>query len=80
MKVSLQTFAVLKDAFGPTIEIEIQPTSTVADIFSKLNETYPEKTNLWKRCRVAVNNRFESIDHPIQNTDSLSIMPPSSGG
>jgi len=76
MKVTV--YAVLKDYFEPNFDID--KVSSVQELKQKLEEIKPSAAPVLNACRFAVNNEFVDLDFKIKEDDSISILPPASGG
>ncbi len=78
-KIQIQVFAVLKDHFKPTFEIEIKE-STIEDLKTELIKQSPASSKILQACRFAINENFVSLDYKLKENDKIAIVPPSSGG
>ena len=76
MKVTV--YAVLKDYFEQSFDID--KVSTVQELKKKLEEIKPSAAPVLNACRFAVNDEFVDLDFKIKEDDSISILPPASGG
>jgi sulfur-carrier protein len=75
----LRAFGITKDILGGR-ELVIQAdASTVGDLRSFLEETYPQLTAL-KSLMVAVNSTYAEDSQPLLETDEIALIPPVSGG
>ena len=77
MKVTV--YAVLKDYFEPSFDIK-EKISSVEEFKKKLEEIKPQASAVLNACRFAVNDEFVNLDFKIKENDSISILPPASGG
>ena len=76
MKVTV--YAVLKDYFEQSFDID--KVSSVQELKKKLEEIKPSAAPVLNACRFAVNDEFVDLDFKIKEDDSISILPPASGG
>jgi sulfur-carrier protein len=77
MKVTV--YAILKDYFDSSFSINEKLVS-VAELKDKLVQKTPQAAPLLDACRFAVNDEFVDLDFKIKKDDSISILPPASGG
>lgn len=78
--MTITLFAVLKEYFPPKIYILDESINNVEDVKKHLNYLNPEASKVLSSCRFAVNNQFINQTFIINNTDDVSVIPPSSGG
>ena len=76
MKVTV--YAVLKDYFERSSDID--KVSSVQELKKKLEDIKPSAAPVLNACRFAVNDEFVDLDFKIKEDDSISILPPASGG
>ncbi len=72
-------YAVLKDYFDSSFIVE-EKLSSVEELKNKLEQIKPQSAAVLKACRFAVNDEFVNLDFKIKEDDSISILPPASGG
>lgn len=77
MKVTV--YAVLKDYFDPSFQLDEKLTSIEA-LKNKLEQIKPQAAAVLNASRFAVNDEFVNLDFKIKEDDSISVLPPSSGG
>lgn len=77
--MKIQTFAILKDYFSPEFEI-VENFKLVADFKAFLIQQNPIAEEILNISRFAVNDTFVDLDFEINHNDTISIIPPSSGG
>src|SRR5256885_7508187 len=81
MKVSVQLFAVAKQrANRGTIEVELSPQGTVADLRAALLAEVPALRGLAGQLRFAVNEEYAPDHARIPQGSRLACIPPVSGG
>ena len=80
MKITIKTFAALKEYFPPTFEFESASILTVSDVKKELIRTKPETNNILSVSRFAVNDVFVNESTPVNDQTTVCIIPPSSGG
>ncbi len=81
MQVRLFFFATLKDIVGARqMQMDIPVDSTVADLLTRLEETYPRMRDYRTVVLTAVNEEY--VDHAatMHEGDEVAIFPPVSGG
>ena len=72
-------YAVLKDYFDSSFIVE-EKLSSIKELKNKLEQTKPQAAPVLNACRFAVNDEFVNLEFKIKADDSISIIPPSSGG
>jgi molybdopterin converting factor small subunit len=78
--MKIQVFAMLKDYFNEEFTMDTTGIEDTSDLMRKLSELNPKAEAILKRCRVAVEMKFISNDYKLNIHDTISIIPPSSGG
>ena len=77
--MKIQVYAVLKDYFEKEFTLQ-QSFDTINSLKSFLIDKNPKAENVLNSSRFAVDNEFVENDYSLNENDSISIMPPSSGG
>jgi molybdopterin synthase sulfur carrier subunit len=77
--MKIEVFAALKDYFDSEFEITANASSIEA-VKAILVNLQPSAIDILNRCRFAVNDEFIDNDFQLQESDTISIIPPSSGG
>lgn len=77
--MQITVYAVLKDYFEPSFSIS-ENFCSVEDLKKRLEQIKPQSAAVLKACRFAVNDEFVNLDFKIKEDDSISILPPASGG
>jgi len=77
--MTIQVFAVLKDYFAKEFKLS-ESVKNIADLKQQLAAQNPEAANVLDLCRFAVDDEFVEPDYPLNNNDTICIIPPSSGG
>ena len=80
MKTRIRMFAGLKDFFDKEMELEVSTNATIAELKDRLVIDRPEAKELIGLCRFACGTEFVDETHTIQEEDTISFLPPSSGG
>lgn len=77
--MKIRVYAMLKDYFEQefTISDPIDKVATLKNYLISLNKAAEGILHI---SRFAVNNNFVELEHALKENDSISIMPPSSGG
>ena len=78
--VTVQQFASYAEIIGgPTLEIPLDPGSTVGDLVLSIR-ALPGAYVLPHSPRVAVNRKFASADQLVDAGDEIALIPPVAGG
>ena len=78
--VTVHLFASYAESFGANnLKIELHPGDTVADLVAELR-ALPGAFALSSAPRVAVNQKFASLDQPLCPSDEIAVIPPVAGG
>ena len=72
-------YAVLKDYFDSSFNVN-ENISSVEELKNKLEQIKPQSAAVLNASRFAVNDEFVNLDFKIKEDDSISILPPASGG
>lgn len=80
MRTTVRMYAVLKDYFGESLQLDLEGGATIADIKESLAQKNPESSFILDKCRFAVNQEMAACAHIINNGDLIDVLPPSSGG
>jgi len=77
--MKIEVFAALKYYFDSEFEITSN-VSSIEAIKAILVNLQPSAVDILDSCRFAVNDEFIDNDFQLQESDTISIIPPSSGG
>ena len=77
--MKVQVFAGLKEYFEPTFEVD-QKVQNIDELKQRLILLRPSSAALLESCRFAVNDDFIDDNFELKESDSIIILPPSSGG
>ncbi len=77
--MKIEVFAALKDYFDGEFEVTTNASSIEA-VKAILVNLQPSAIDVLNTCRFAVNDEFIDNDFQLQESDTISIIPPSSGG
>lgn len=77
--MKIEVFAALKDYFDSEFEITSNASSINA-LKALLVNLQPSAIDILNSCRFAVDDEFIDNDFQLQDSDTISIIPPSSGG
>jgi MoaE-MoaD fusion protein len=81
MQVRLLFFATLKDIVGAReMRLEVPHGSTVADVLTHLESTYPRVKDYRPVVLTAINEEYVDQSALVQEGDEVAIFPPVSGG
>ncbi|MEP6711167.1 MAG: MoaD/ThiS family protein [Ferruginibacter sp.] len=77
--MKVEVFAILNDYFEKEFEIQVGAT-TIEALKKELLKIKPAAIEVLSTCRFAVNNEFIDNSFVLKETDTICIIPPSSGG
>ena len=77
--MKVQVFAVLKEYFDKEFEVDAS-IADASDLRNFLIHSKPETKNILHNCRFAVNDEFVDMNYKLNPNDTITIIPPSSGG
>lgn len=77
--MKIEVFAVLKDYFKDEFELET-PVNSIEDLKKVLLALQPDAIDILSSCRFAVNDEFIDNNFQFKESDTICILPPSSGG
>ena len=77
--MKFEVFAALKDYFDTEFELTTN-ASSIAALKAILANLQPSAVDILDTCRFAVNDEFIDNSFQLQESDTISIIPPSSGG
>jgi molybdopterin converting factor subunit 1 len=81
MRVRLLFFATLKDIAGSReLQLEVPAGTTVGDLWSQLERTYPRMQGYRTIVLAALNEEYVDRSARIEDGDELALFPPVSGG
>ncbi|HPF52798.1 MAG TPA: MoaD/ThiS family protein [Draconibacterium sp.] len=79
-RVKAVCFAGLRKYFGSEVELELTTDATFKQILEELAKSNPDAREVLDSCRIAVDQKFVSLDSPLNSTNIVFLIPPSSGG
>lgn len=77
--MKIEVFAVLKEFFDKHFEVH-DPLRDISELKAYLISQNPGAEKTLKACRFAVNDQLVGLHYNLKSDDSISIIPPSSGG
>ncbi|RYY28082.1 MAG: hypothetical protein EOP41_03435 [Sphingobacteriaceae bacterium] len=77
--MTIEVFAVLKDYFDKEFQLQ-SSAKNILELKQQLIVQNPEAANVLQLCRFAVHDEFVNSDYKINPNDTITIIPPSSGG
>ena len=80
MRVKVKLFAVLKEALGEEVELELAEPATAGSLLERFGADYPQFRSALRSLKVAVDYSYARADEPIAAGQELAIFPPVSGG
>jgi molybdopterin synthase catalytic subunit len=80
MRITVRTFASLRELSVDRCELELEPGATVDDAWAALASRYPTLVPQRPYVRAARNGAYVAWDEPIAEGDVVAFLPPVSGG
>ena len=81
MKVRVELYSRLKEVVGAsTLELSLPEDATVNDLFEQLKGSYPQLRDFEKSTLFGIGVEFVDRNHPLNEGDTIAIMPPVQGG
>ena len=81
MKVRAEFYSRLKEIIeAPALEMALPENATVNDLFEQLKESYPKLQAFEKSMLFGIGVEFVDRNHPLNEGDTVAIMPPVQGG
>jgi molybdopterin synthase catalytic subunit len=81
MRIHVVAFAALRESLGTSrITLEVAPGATAADLRSRLVREHPRLGDLIEACRTARGTDFIEDTAPLDDDDTIILIPPVSGG
>ena len=80
MRITVRTFALLRDLSVDRCELELPDGATVDDAWSELQSRYPPLQPHRPYARAARNATYAAWDEPVAEGDVVAFLPPVSGG
>ncbi len=80
MRVRVELFAMLKEALGDWIELEVVEPVTVQRLLEAFAKEYPHFASLNQSLQVAVDHAYAKSDQIILADQETAFIPPVSGG
>jgi sulfur-carrier protein len=78
--MKIQVFAILKDFYSETFEIDGAGIKSIEDLKHQLSNINRSATQILESCRFAVNEEFVKVNYQLKEDEHVYIIPPSSGG
>jgi sulfur-carrier protein len=79
-KMTILFFAILKEHFPPAIQIKGDLINNCQQLKEHLVSLNKAAEPILNSCRFAVNNKFITDEFTLEDTHTIAIIPPSSGG
>jgi molybdopterin converting factor subunit 1 len=76
--VRVLRFAALRDAAGPSVEVNLPAGATVRELRAELARVLPAA--LLARSAIAVNHEYAEDTRAVTEGDEVAVIPPVSGG
>jgi molybdopterin converting factor small subunit len=81
MKVRAEFYSRLKEIVGASaLELSVPKNAIVNDLFEQLKGSYPKLRDFEKSMLFGVGVEFVDRNHPLNDGDTIAIMPPVQGG
>ena len=79
--VEVLLFGAAADRAGTRkVELEIEESSTLAEVWPLLAEMYPDLSSMRDTLAFAVNGEYARGDTRVSPGDEVAVLPPVSGG
>jgi molybdopterin converting factor small subunit len=81
MNVRAEFYSRLKEIAGAqALDISLPENATVNDLFDQLKESYPQLRDFEKSVLFGIGVEFVDRNQPLNEGDTIAIMPPVQGG
>jgi molybdopterin converting factor small subunit len=81
MKVQAEFYSRLKEIVGAkAVEFSLPENAIVKDLINELLASYPPLHDFEKSMLFGIGVEFVDRDHPLNEGDTVAIMPPVQGG
>jgi molybdopterin converting factor small subunit len=81
MNVRAEFYSRLKEIVGASaLDLSLPENATVNDLFEQLKESYPQMRDFEKSVLFGIGVEFVDRNHPLNEGDTIAIMPPLQGG
>jgi molybdopterin synthase sulfur carrier subunit len=81
VRVTVRLFARLRDLAGTgELAAEVAPGATIADVWARVVEGYPELAPYRGSLSAARNLEYTRLTAAVAEADEIAFMPPVSGG
>ena len=81
MKVRAELYSRLKEIVDASLlELSLPENATVNDLFEQLRESYPKLRDFEKSVLFGIGVEFVDRNQPLNDGDTVAIMPPVQGG
>jgi len=80
MRVTLRTFAHLRELSVDRCELDLSDGATIGDAWDRMAATYPELVPQRPYVRAARNGAYTEWEEPLADGDVVALLPPVSGG
>lgn len=79
MGIKVNVYAILKDYFEASFVLD-NKISSIEELKNELIKLNPAASQILNRARFAVNDTLVQQEYQFNETETISIIPPSSGG
>jgi molybdopterin converting factor small subunit len=81
MNVRAEFYSRVKEIIGASaLDLSVPENSTVNDLFEQLKESYPQMRDFEKSVLFGIGVEFVDRNQPLNEGDTIAIMPPVQGG
>lgn len=81
MKIRAEFYSRLKEIIGASVlELSLPENATVNDLFEQLKERHPGLRDFEKSALFGVGVEFVDRNYPLNEGETIAIMPPVQGG
>ena len=80
MRVTIRTFAILRELAVDRTAVDLAAQATLADAWAAMQRMYPALAPHREYVRGACNGAYAAWDQPLSDGDEVAFLPPVSGG
>jgi molybdopterin converting factor subunit 1 len=80
MTITILFFGHYRDFVGDEMRLTVEQGATLQTLFAQLSASDARFATLTQICRFAVNEEYASLETPLNDGDTVAVLPPMSGG
>ena len=81
IKVRAEFYSVVKEIVDASVfELSLPKNATVNDLFKRLKKSYPRLRDFEKSILFGIGVEFVDRNQPLNEGDTIALMPPVQGG